>query len=140
VHMADLNLRGIDPELKAQLKAEAAVDGVTLHVYVSALLRNRSLIVGSSKLGGVGVAATPSVSKTESAGSSPAAPAKPTAQVLRERIESALQPVGDDEGAWENLELPPCSACEAPMRNVKGKWACAAVSCGMYGKEQRIKR
>jgi hypothetical protein len=30
-----------------------------------------------------------------------------------------------------------CIVCESPMREVKGKWACADLSCGKYGVEQR---
>ena len=32
---------------------------------------------------------------------------------------------------------PSCIVCENPMREVKGKWACADVSCGKYGVEQK---
>ena len=31
----------------------------------------------------------------------------------------------------------PCSVCELPMREVKGKWACSDVSCSKYGVEQK---
>ena len=34
---------------------------------------------------------------------------------------------------------PPCVVCEAPMREFKGKWACADLSCGKYGVEQRLR-
>ena len=30
-----------------------------------------------------------------------------------------------------------CVECESPLREVKGKWACADASCAMYGKEQK---
>jgi hypothetical protein len=35
---------------------------------------------------------------------------------------------------------PTCIDCDLPMREVKGKWACADVSCAMYGKEQKERR
>lgn len=33
--------------------------------------------------------------------------------------------------------IPDCRVCEAPMRAVKGKWACSDSSCSMYSLEQR---
>jgi hypothetical protein len=60
---------------------------------------------------------------------------KPDIAVLRAIC--AGQPVEADEGAWTNLELPPCSECAGDLRNVKGKWACADVSCGKFGVEQK---
>lgn len=54
-------------------------------------------------------------------------------------IEKVMQPMPADEGAWTNLELPPCMECGEDLRNVKGKWGCADASCPLYGKEQKIK-
>lgn len=33
-----------------------------------------------------------------------------------------------------------CGACEGPMRQINGKWACVDESCGMCGVEQKLKR
>jgi hypothetical protein len=43
----------------------------------------------------------------------------------------------DSEG-WahgEMVAVRPCAVCDSPMREVKGKWACADASCAMYGRE-----
>ena len=42
-----------------------------------------------------------------------------------------------DAGAGVHSTLQPrlCVVCDSPMREVKGKWACADQSCAMYGRE-----
>ena len=51
---------------------------------------------------------------------------------VQQHVNQVMQPVEADEGAWTNLELPPCSECAG-----EGKWACADVSCGKFGVEQK---
>lgn len=67
--MADLNLRGIDPKLKSQLKVRSAQAGQTLTEYCFAIL-------GSSNRGEVQMAERGSP-KPDVASSTLAAPAKP---------------------------------------------------------------
>lgn len=33
-------------------------------------------------------------------------------------------------------QVPPCSACEADLRLVEGKWLCCRPGCPLYGREQ----
>jgi hypothetical protein len=40
-------------------------------------------------------------------------------------------------GHGSGLADPVCIVCESLMREVKGKWACADVSCAKYGVEQK---
>lgn len=45
-----------------------------------------------------------------------------------------------EEHLAEDGSAPSCSACEEPMRESKGKWACVDQACGMCGVEQKLKR
>lgn len=58
--------------------------------------------------GSVGVVATPSVSKTESAGSSPAAPAKPDRQALQDICDGKLPITSAAPYDVEKAEIPIC--------------------------------
>lgn len=43
------------------------------------------------------------------------------------------------EEAIASVPVKLCVVCDAPMRDLKGKWACSDVSCAKYGLEQRPK-
>lgn len=42
------------------------------------------------------------------------------------------------DSAGESIESPAkaCSACEEPMEITKGKWVCANIICGLFGRAQ----
>jgi hypothetical protein len=74
---------------------------------------------------------------------------KVPSQALREicagkRDEGRTDPMNDVKARPNEAAVPsdpkPCVECTNPMREVKGKWACADASCAMYGKEQKGKQ
>ena len=88
------------------------------------------------------------VSKTGHAGSTPASPAKTTMKKLRTIAAGvghammnppSRDPVEDFHAAPPEPQ-PLCVSCLGLMREVKGKWACSDVSCGLYGREQHIRK
>ncbi len=100
-------------------------------------------------------------SKSDVAGSTPAPISTPELPIGKPDLEALVSGIMAKEDArpaldgldvadvplkaWQDLSdsLPPhgpsCSECDNPMRELKGKWACVDVSCGMYGREQRIR-
>ena len=72
----------------------------------------------------------------------PSKPIKPDMQALQEICEGKIQVTTNSAGGWPHtvsVDLPPnlCIVCDSPMRQVKGKWACADMSCWKYGVEQK---
>ena len=45
--------------------------------------------------------------------------------------------ISDPSNSEKHLEYVVCKACEGKLREIKGKLACADLSCGLYGQEQR---
>ena len=114
--------------LQARIKSVSQGEGMAAWILEACRMRLDGDTSVSEEAGGTSVAASiPAPQST-----------KPDLAALREIC--AGTPIPDleitDSG---EVAVKPCIVCDTPMREVKGKWACADQSCAMYGREQKGK-